>query len=218
QMGYTIIGTGVQNLDPQRRLLIAANHPFGGIDGMALICEVGKIRKDILFPVNDILLGLPNLKPLFVPINKYGTNTENYDVLQTAFQSENILLYFPAGLCSRKKHKKICDLEWKKTFISKARESQRDIIPVFVQGQNSPLFYNLANWRKKLHIKLNIEQFLLINEMFIQKNKTIHFIIGEAIPYQTFDERCSDKEWAEKVKQHVYDLASNPNKKFETHI
>lgn len=217
KLEYSVVSTGSQNIDPHRRLLIAANHPLGGMDGLALISEVGKIRRDILFPVNDLLLGLPNMRPLFIPINKYGNNCDNYDIFQNAFQSNNILLYFPAGLCSRKQKGKIADLEWKKTFITKAVESKRDIVPVFIDGQNSTFFYNLANWRKHLGLKINIEQFLLINEMFTQKNKVIHFIIGEAIPYQTFDDRFSDKEWAEKVKKHVYDLKTDPTKKFEVH-
>ncbi len=189
------------------RYIIVSNHPLGGIDGMALISEVGKIRKDIVFPVNDLLLFLPNLKPIFIPVNKVGSNTaQNVKIFHDTFSSEKLILYFPAGLCSRKISGKIIDLEWKKTFVAKAKEFQRDVIPVFIEGRNTNFFYNLSNIRKKLGIKANIEMLYLVDEMFKQKGKSINIIFGEPIPYTTFDKSKSDRQWAEHMKQVVYDL------------
>jgi putative hemolysin len=157
-----------------------------------------------VFPVNDILLYLPNLKELFIPINKHGNNTENVEIIQKTFDSEKLILYFPAGLVSRKQKSRIMDLEWKKTFISKAIQYQRDIIPVYIEGRNSSFFYRLANLRKSLKIKANIEMLLLPDEMYKQKNKNISIYIGKPIPYQTFDHSYSYNEWAQKVKRYVY--------------
>jgi len=189
------------------RYIIASNHPLGGMDGMALISVVGNVRKDVVFPVNDLLLFLPNLKPIFIPVNKVGNNTaQNAKIFQETFSSEKIILYFPAGLCSRKISGNIMDLEWKKTFIAKAKEFQRDVIPVYIDGRNSNFFYNLSNLRKKLGIKANIEMLYLVDEMFNQKGKNINVIFGEPISYKTFDKSKSDKKWAEYMKQIVYDL------------
>jgi 1-acyl-sn-glycerol-3-phosphate acyltransferase len=192
------------------RYIIASNHPLGGMDGMALIKEVGKIRKDIVFPVNDILTEIPGLKPLFIPINKHGKNTENIDIIENTFASGKVILYFPAGLVSRK-HKRgvIKDLDWKKTFITKARKHKRDIIPVYISGRNSNFFYNLADWRQKLRIKANIEMLFLVDEMAKQKGKTIKMVFGQPIPYTTFDHSKTDVQWAEYVKNIVYHLAEN---------
>lgn len=212
EFGARIIVEGVENLPPHGRYIIAANHPLGGIDGMALMKVVGSVRKDILFPVNDLLLYLPNLRPLFIPINKHGRNTENLKIFDDTFASEVAILYFPAGLCSRKVKGKIVDLEWKKTFISKARKFKRDIIPVYMRGRNSNFFYNLANWRVRLGIKANIEMLYLVDEMFKQKDKEILIRFGKPFPHHYFDNSRKDAEWAAFMKDHVYSLAGNsPN-------
>jgi len=195
-------------IKPDGRYIIAANHPLGGLDGMALIDVVGKVRSDIVFPVNDILMNVPGLKPLFIPINKHGRNTENIRIIDETFASDKVILYFPAGLVSRK-HRggEIRDLAWKKTFISKAKKYQREVIPVHISGQNSNFFYNLANWRKRFGIQANIEMLFLVDEMVKHKDKPIRIAFGEPIPYETFDKSKTDARWAEEVKEKVYSLA-----------
>jgi len=195
--------------------MIVGNHPLGGVDGMALIAEVGRTRPDILFPVNDILLYLPGLRQSFVPINKFGKNTDNVKILEEAFAGQNTLLYFPAGLCSRKKKGVIRDLEWKRTFVKKSVRYTRDITPVYVDAQNSKRFYRWANIRKALHIGFNFEQLLLPSEMFRMRNGKIRLVFGPTIPCTTFDKTYKPEEWAAKVREYVYQLAENPNKRFE---
>ncbi len=195
------------------RLIVASNHPLGGLDGMALMQVLGKIRSDIVFPVNDLLMNVPGLRPLFIPINKHGRNTENAHLIDQTFASEKMILYFPAGLVSRKQRINgkmvIRDLEWKSTFIKKSKKYQRDIIPVYVEGRNSEWFYNLARWRKKLGIKANIEMLYLVDEMARQFNKTITIIIGDPICYSTFDRSKTETEWAAWVQEKVYNLGEN---------
>lgn len=204
--GITLKVEGLENLSPDKRLMVAANHPLGGMDGIALMHVAGKVRKDILFPVNDILMNLPNLLELFVPINKHGSNMENARLIDQAFESEVMMLYFPAGLVSRKQKGVVMDLEWKKTFIRKARTYKRDIVPTYIDGFNSNWFYNLAKWRKKLGIKANIEMLYLVDEMVKQKGKEICIKFGDPIAYQTFDRSKSDIEWAAEVKRIVYQM------------
>jgi putative hemolysin len=194
------------NLPETGRYIVATNHPLGGLDGLSLMKVVGEVRKDLFFPINDLLMNLPGLRPLAVPINKHGLNFDNIDIIEETFASDSVILFFPAGLCSRKTHNKIMDLEWKKTFISKAKKHKRDIIPAYIDGRNSNFFYNLANLRKKLGIKSNIEMLYLVDEMYKQKDKTIIITFGEPISYKTFDNRYKDNEWAKKVKEIVYGL------------
>ncbi len=206
---------GTETIPSEKRIIIASNHPLGGLDGVALMHEAGKIRKDILFPVNDLLMNLDNLKSLFIPVNKHGSNAQNVKIINDTFASDVSILYFPAGLCSRKqKHGAILDLDWKKTFISYARKYKRDVIPTFIEGRNSDFFYNLARLRKILGIRQNIEMLYLVDELYKQKNKKINIKFGKPIPFETFDKRFSDKEWAEKIKRHVYRLPNNPQIEF----
>jgi len=196
------------------RYLIASNHPLGGMDGIALLHEAGKLRKDVVFPVNDLLMNLPNLYELFIPVNKHGSNAENIRLFNETFASDVLILYFPAGLVSRKQRGGIKDVEWKKTFLSKARATGRDIIPAFISGHNSAFFYNLANFRKWLGIKANIEMLFLPRELFKFRNKTIEITFGKPIPVATFDKRKSDPEWAALLREHVYRLQDNPDEDF----
>jgi len=190
-----------------RRLIIASNHPLGGLDGLALMNQIGKFRPDIVFPVNDLLMNVPGLKSLFIPINKHGKNTQNTRIIEETFAGNKVILYFPAGLVSRKfKGGNIRDLEWKNTFIKKAKKFQRDVLPVYISGRNSNWFYNLANWRKRLGIKANVEMLYLVDEMMKQKGQTVRIIIGDIIPWQTFEKSRTDLQWAEFVKQKAYSL------------
>lgn len=215
KMGVTISATGNQAWDANSRLLFVANHPLGGLDGMAFMVMVGKVLPNIVFPVNDILMHIPNLRPLFIPVNKHGRNAHLVKALDQTFASDVPILYFPAGLCSRKQGNQIVDLDWKKTVIAKARLHQRNIVPVYINGKNSSFFYNLARWRAKLGIKANIEMLFLVDEMFRQKGQTLHLHFGEPIPFATFDGRHTDNEWAALLKKHVYAVGNDTNIEFK---
>ncbi len=214
EFNVKIVVKGESNLLLGQRFIAVANHPLGGLDGMALMQEVGKFRQEIVVPSNDFLLYLPNMRPLFIPVNKHGSNAGNIEIFDTTFSSEKTMLYFPAGLCSRKINGKIVDLEWKKTFLSKARKSNRDILPVHISGRNSNFFYNLANLRKWLGLKANIEMLYLVDEMFRQNNKDIVITFGKPIPVGTFDKRMKDVNWVARIREHVYKLESNPDATF----
>jgi putative hemolysin len=214
EFNVKVVVIGESNLLLADRFVAVSNHPFGGLDGMALMQAVGKIRPDIVVPSNDFLLLLPNLRPLFIPVNKHGSNAGNIAVFDETFASDRSMLYFPAGLCSRKINGKIIDLEWKKTFLSKAKKFNRDIIPVHISGRNSNFFYNLANLRKWLGMKANIEMLFLVDEMFKQDNKDIVITFGKPIPVGTFDKRMNDNKWAARIREHVYKLQANPDAQF----
>jgi putative hemolysin len=202
-----VTSEGLQNIPKTGGCVIASNHPLGGLDALPLMNEISKVRSDMKFLVNDILMTVENLGELFVPINKHGKNAaENIQRISEAYSSEQCTLIFPAGLVSRKQNGVIKDLDWHKSFITQAVKHQRNIIPVYIDGQNSDFFYNFALWRKRLGIKANIEMFYLVNEMYKQKNKSINIIFGEAIPYTTFTKEHSDRHWAREVKEHIYGL------------
>ncbi len=205
---------GVDNLMASDRVLVASNHPLGGLDGIALIAAVGNHRGETLTPVNDFLMFVKPLEPIFIPVNKVGSATanreENIRLFNETFASDATICYFPFGLCSRKTDDgKIQDLDWKKTFLTKSKAYQRDIVPVHIEGRNSNFFYNLARWRKKLKIKVNIEMAFLVDEFFKQRNKKLTISFGKPIPYQTFDRRFTDAQWAEKLRTFSYQLGND---------
>lgn len=199
---------GEENIPSDGRYVFASNHPLGGLDGICLSAVIGR-RYDgkIRYLVNDLLLYLTNLRSIFVPINKHGAQgRENARLIDEAYASDNQIVTFPAGLCSRMIGGKIQDTEWKKSFIQKAVEYRRDIVPVYFEGRNSAFFYAVAALRKKLGIKMNYEMIYLPREMFRSRHKTFCIHFGKPVPWQTFDGSRKPTEWAGWMREQVYNL------------
>jgi 1-acyl-sn-glycerol-3-phosphate acyltransferase len=200
---------GSENIPKTGRYIFVSNHPLGGLDGLVFIYELSKYFPDIKFPVNDILTSIENLSGIFLPVNKHGAQGKDAARrIEEAYSSGSQILYFPAGLCSRKKRGVIKDLQWHKSFIAKAMQHKRGIVPAYFSGRNSNFFYNLSNIRKFLGLKANIEMLYLADEMFKQKDKEILLVFGKTIPWETFDKSRSALEWADWVKSKSYELES----------
>lgn len=209
---------GLENIPQKEKCIVASNHPLGGLDGMALMLAVNNVRPDIVFPVNDLLMNIKNLEVMFIPINKHGSNSENIQIINDTFASDKLVCYFPAGLVSRKQNGKILDLEWKTTFITKAKRFKRDIIPTHISGRNTNFFYNLANFRKKLGLKANVEMLYLVDELHKQRDKTLRISFGPPIRFATFDNRHSKNEWAILMREYVYKMGDGLKEPFNTWV
>jgi putative hemolysin len=210
EFGIEVSLTGEENIPLEEPVIFASNHPLGGMDGVAFMYALGKYRTDIRFLVNDILTNIKNFEPMFVPVNKHGSNSREVSkLIEETYAGDYAVLVFPAGLVSRKQKGAIKDLEWKKSFISKAKRYRKSVVPVYIEGRNSNFFYNLAKIRKNIGIKANIEMFYLADEMFAQRGKKVVIHIGKPISYQYFDKSKTEIEWAEEVKKLVYLMAEN---------
>lgn len=210
-LDMNLVIEGRENLpakDDGKLYTFVSNHPLGGIDGVALGSIIGRHYDGrFRYLVNDLLMNLPGLAPLCIGINKTGAQGRSFPAMvEAGFRSGNHILMFPAGLCSRKTDGKIRDLAWRKTFITKSVQHQRDVVPIHFGGQNSVFFYRLANICKALHIKFNIAMLFLVDEMYKNVHKTFRVSIGKPIPWQTFDKSKTPVEWAEFVKNRVYGL------------
>lgn len=204
---FTVNVKGLENIPREGGCIFVANHPLGGMDAMAIVTAIHDIRPDVKFIVNDILLNVKNLKDQFVGVNKVGKNAAaSLQLVDELFSSDQAVFIFPAGLVSRRKKGEVMDLDWKKTFVTRARKYNRTIVPVYIEGQLSNFFYRLSNLRTSLGIKANIEMFYLVNEFFKQKDVTMDLIFGEPIESQTFDKSKSDIKWAAFMKDKVYQL------------
>ncbi|MCI6119925.1 MAG: glycerol acyltransferase [Prevotella sp.] len=210
-LDMTIELVGEENLpkkDDGRLYTFVSNHPLGGEDGVALGAIIGRhYDGKFRYLVNDLLMNLPGLAPVCIPINKTGNQSRNFPAMvEAGFKSDNHMLMFPAGICSRKRDNEIRDISWKKTFITKSVEYQRDVVPIHFGGQNSPFFYKLANFSDKYVKKVNIAMLFLVDEMYKNAHKTFRVAIGKPIPWQTFDKSRTPSEWAQWVQDIVYAL------------
>lgn len=210
-LNATVEVAGAENLPPAgdgRRYTFVSNHPLGAIDGVALGMVLGRhYDGKVKYLVNDLLMNLKGLAPLCIPINKIGKQARNFpQVVEAGFRSDNHIIMFPAGLCSRRTDGVIRDLPWKKTFVTKSVETQRDVVPVRFEGRNSDRFYTVANLCKALRLKVNLAMLLLPDEMYRGRNARYRVVIGKPIPWQTFDRSRSSADWAQHVQDEVYKL------------
>lgn len=210
EFNLTIEIEGIENLPENGKCFFLANHPFGIIDGMALTKTV--IEKYGTFKAigNESFNFIPNLRPYIALVNPYGLSSKAYVAeLEKVYQSDVAITHFPAGEVSRRYNGKIQDRAWQKSFITRAVSCHRDIVPFFFHGKNSNLFYGINLVRRALGIRTNIELVLLPREMFLKRNKTIRFKIGKPIPWQKFDSSRTHVQWAQRVKEHVYNMSSD---------
>ena len=107
-----LVVKGEENLPAQGLCTFVSNHPLGGQDGLALGYVLGtRYDGKIKYLVNDLLMNLHGLAPLCIPINKTGRQAKDFPrMVEAGFASDNQLLMFPAGLCSRRRHGVIRDL------------------------------------------------------------------------------------------------------------
>ncbi|MFO0356736.1 MAG: 1-acyl-sn-glycerol-3-phosphate acyltransferase [Sphingobacteriaceae bacterium] len=222
--GLDKLGANIQSVNPHHvptsgGIIVAANHPLGGLDGMALIKSVGELRSDVRFFVNDVLLSLKNYGDVFVGINKLGsTSARSLRSMEDVLRSDDAVLFFPAGLVSRKIDGKIIDLDWKKSFVTQAIDHKRMIVPTFIEGENSKFFYNFANFRKNVGIKANIEMLFLPDEMFKQKGNTVKIHYGKPFDPSILDASRSHREWAHVIKRYIYSSEFHKGISFEDYI
>lgn len=198
---------GFENIDPEGRYIFASNHPFGGMDGMMLAEAIGSRLGDVRVVINDLLMYMEPLRPIWLPVNKHGRqNTAYARRMREAFEGPLPILTFPAGLCSRRKKGVVADLEWRKNFIKQAHSTDRQVVPVYVEGCLSNRFYNISNLRTKLGIKFNIEMILLVDEMVRQKGQTFTLRFGKPIPTEQLAAIGSVEEQVVFVRKKVYEM------------
>jgi len=203
--------SGLDNLSlipEETHCTFVSNHPLGGIDGVALL--------DILLPrydgkvrmlVNDFLLNIKGLAPLCIGVNKMGGQAKSLlGAVHDAFDSENEMLIFPAGQCSRKYNGKIQDCAWSKTFVKESIRTGRYIVPIHFIAKNSRRFYFVDRICRLFHIKLNIPMFMLPDELYRGQHRTVKVVIGKPIDPKALDNSKSALEWAQVIREEVYSL------------
>lgn len=184
-LGIDVTVKGLDGL-PDEPYVFASNHPLGGLDGIALVAVLGSRYGDdrLRVLVNDMLMNVEPLGDVFLPINKYGAQGRaSASLIGNAYADPHLqIVMFPAGLVSRLHDDgEIRDLKWQKAFASKALASGRKIVPVRFIALNSPRFYKAGRRRKKLGIRVNIEQALLPSELVRCRGKHFEIRFGKPV-------------------------------------
>ena len=202
---------GLENLDliPEgMHCTIVSNHPLGGVDGIIMLDILlphfqGRVR----LPVNDFLMNLKGLSPLCIPVNKLGGQARSMaGAIHEAFDSDNEMLFFPAGQCSRKYDGVVQDREWSKTFVTESLRTGRYIVPVHFDAVNSKRFYRVDAICRALKIKFNLPMLLLPDELYRSQHRTVKVTVGRPIAPSDLDSSVPPKQTAQQIRSIVYNL------------
>lgn len=203
------------NIPTSGPLVIVANHPLGALDGLALLKLVGEVRRDVKIIANDLLNQFQPLLSLLLSVDNLHGRTARRDIdkLHQALAQQQALIVFPAGEVSRAGLTGIRDNRWSSGFIHLAKRSKAPILPVYIGGKNSALFYGASMLNRQL------SGLLLANEMFNQRASKLPFTIGQAIPYSNVAKLAGGpKQQAQRVRQHLYQIAKGETGCFDTTV
>jgi putative hemolysin len=210
---YLISSSDIQKIPSEGRLICVANHPLGSLDSLSLLKAILEIRNDVKIIANDMLYNIDNLKNLFLPFKLDSTHVQKENVLAIykAIKDENAVIIFPAAKVSRLKWFKVMDSAWNKGAVRFANKFDSPVLPVYIYGKNSFLFYFVS------FLNTNASMLLLVHELFNKRNKSIRIRIGDLIPAKAFKTSYIDEKYQTKLlKKHVYQLGSNQNGIFVT--
>ncbi len=200
-LSYSVRDVEKERIPSQGRIVIIANHPIGSLDALALIKSVSEVRTDIKVVANQMLMALEPLHELLLPVNNMqgGTPKEHLQRINAHLENEGVVLIFPAGEVSRLRPQGVRDTRWRSGFLRIARQAEAPILPVFIDGKNSPLFYGVSMIYKPL------ATILLVKEMFKQRKKHLPIRIGEQIPFESYHgQRISLQQQVRLFKKHLY--------------
>ena len=211
-LGCNAVLHGAENIPiGEAPVIFVSTHPLGGLDGMINAMLLHEYRqREMKLIVTDLLMYMRPLEELFVPVNKVGSQSKEYARLQSQMWDSGCdVLSFPSGKCARLEKQSmfskaaVTEQPWQHGVIKKAVQYKRDIVPIRFDGINSSFFYKLAYWRTKLGVKQNIEMLYLADEMFKAHGKNFHVHVLPAVPWQTFDDTRTPRQWAEWLREHT---------------
>ena len=209
----------LENIPKEGGVVITSNHPFGGLDGLAALSILGKVRKDVKILTNFILSKVPNVSDHFIPINTtYAFGKFTAPTISGLRQAEEhllkggLLVIFPAGEVSswNNQGKVVEDAEWM-TYISRqVRRSKCPVIPMYFHGKNSKYF----QWLGRISTKLSDLRFT--GEIFDKKGKEIKVRIGSVIQHAELEKFQEDKIVAKFLRSRSYMLEADTIEKDES--
>ena len=190
----------IRNIPATGRVLIVANHPLGGLDGLALLRLIASLRRDVLIVVNELLMNINSLKAVFIPIDVFGQSTKKPGVSQIidALNDEKAVIIFPSGEVSRAGPKGIRDRKWLSGFLRIAEKTSTPILPIHIRARNSMIFYLVSR------LSPTLSMLMLPREMTGFHGK-INFTIGQPIAINDIEKLpLGHREKAQMISDHLH--------------
>lgn len=206
-VGYTVSDKDRLRIPREGKLVCVANHPLGALDALAVLKAVGDVRRDVKIVANDVLLSIEQLHELLLPFDIFRSRPqkERLKDIGDALMQDEAVIFFPAAEVSRLTWSGIRDKKWMRGPIHFAQKYGAPVLPIYVHGRNSLLFYIISLIYKPF------STFLLAREIFAKRGKTIALTIGDPIPESAFRHSLiSIGRQTRLLRSHVYRL---PKKK-----
>ncbi len=190
-------------------LLICANHPFGGLEFIALTLALEEARPgEWKFLGNEIVCSVPELRPRLIPVTPFGERTsrsrENRTAITEALQylkGGGILGLFPAGRVSfnHDGFKTVCDGPWTPHAPRLAARTGASILTIAIPGRNSRFFLSIPNaWRQA-------RAMMLAREMMHPVERTVRLMLASAYtPQETTRLYRKAARPADRLRADVY--------------
>ena len=215
-LGITIEIKNSLNLDDIPRegpLLIVANHPLGGLEGMAIAKVVAELRPDLRVLTNELLRRIPEVADLFIGVDVLSSNAAAGNVggikqVHKHLLKDGAVLIFPAGMVAAYKlgQGRILDRCWNRLVGQLVKKYQCTSVPVYVGGRNSSYFYAAG----MLHPRLRTV--LLPRQLANKKGYTLPLTFGRPIPAQELRLLQNPRAVTEYLRVSTDALAQQPDK------
>jgi len=211
---YEVEEEDLNKIPKSGALIVVANHPLGGLDGISLGAMLLEVRKDTKLLGNYLLGRMEEIAPWLLPVNPFGgkeATTQNLSSMKECIRhlkNGGCIATFPSGTVSYFKigHSHITDPEWNVNVAQLARRTNATILPVFFEGRNSLLFYSLG----LIHPRLRTA--LLARELVrTAKKNTIRMRIGKPISPKKIAEFETDTELTAWLRLNTYMLGKRGN-------
>ena len=200
-----IVRGNLEAIPREGPLLVVANHPFGGIEGLALLSLLTSVRPDIKIMANSVLSGIPELQKHMILVDPYGgseaaaKNTAPVRQSLRWLKNGGALGIFPAGEVAHLDlaRRQICESEWHETVARLMRHSGATVLPVFFSGANSPLFQMAG----LIHPRLRTA--MLAREIVNKSGHQLKISIGQPLPPEKLATIKDDAELTRYLKMRV---------------
>ena len=196
---YMVQHDGVTNIPVSGRVLVVANHPLGGLDGLVLLRLVGRIRRDVFIVVNELLTNINSLKDIILPVDVFNNDTKKSDLDQIihALNDEKLIIIFPSGEVSRAGLMGIRDGKWLPGFLQIAKKTSSPVLPIHINARNSALFYLISRLNRTLSM-------LMLPREMIGFSGQISLTIGQPIASKDIESLAIGRqEKAQMISRHL---------------
>lgn len=193
-IAYTYSENDLAGVPKTGPVVVVANHPYGGIEGIILLSLLRHVRPDVRVMANYLLHAIPEMRTDFIFVDPFGTsgatkaNLKPIKECMTWLKQGKLLIVFPAGeVSSFDRHaNRVRDKEWPASIAAIIRKTGATVVPMFFDGRNSTLF-NVAGM---IHPRLRT--MLLVHELIKKRGRRLLVRIGSPLPQKHLEAVATD--------------------------